>query len=365
MIIDLILGVLFFAGPMRAVQNHESLKMISLLLTAYGIGYVIFSLSMSKIVKVALAKKQMVAAALLISALCLILAFFENIKISLLVFSIIPFGMSLFFNSFQAFMKDVDSGEAKSLTYSSSMYFFAVSTGFAMGPFISGWMREALPWKAVFLFAAAMAMIVAIGALLFKPTHSRRGIGANNQFADKPDLAISGWLGALIGTITLALFLTIYPKQCQAFGMRPGFRGMVIFTQSLVQAFVALSFIKSKNWMFSAKTWPAINFFGIAGLLMLFMAKSPVYLFIAAVALGVFAGSYFFTAVFHSLSHPSKSVRNIAINEASIGSGFLLGPQLVQFTPAASGFTLPYLYVIPALVVLIIFQYIFIKSKSR
>lgn len=364
MIIDLILGVVFFAGPMRAVQNHESLKMISLLLTAYGIGYVVFSLSMSKIVKVALAKKQMVAAALLISAMCLALAVFENIIISLIVFSIIPFGMSLFFNSFQAFMKDVDAGAAKPVTYSSGMYFFAVSLGFALGPFISGWMREVLPWKAVFLFAAGLALIVATAAFLFRPAHSHHNTTDNDHFANKPDLAVSGWLGALFGTVVLALFLTVYPKQCQAFGMRPGLRGMVIFTQSLIQALVALSFVKSKNWMFSAKIWPTINFFGIGGLLILFLAKTPLYLFIAAVALGIFAGSYFFTAVFHSLSHPSKSVRNIAINEAAIGSGFLLGPQLVQLTPATSSFTLPYLYAVPALVLLIIFQYIFIKSKN-
>ena len=102
MIIDMVLGVIFFAGPMRAVQNHESLKMISLLLTAYGIGYVIFSLLMSKIVKVRLAKAQVVGAAFIISILCLILSFSESIKISLLVFSILPFGMSMFFNSFQA-----------------------------------------------------------------------------------------------------------------------------------------------------------------------------------------------------------------------------------------------------------------------
>ncbi|NOY60260.1 MAG: MFS transporter [Calditrichaeota bacterium] len=365
MIIDMVLGVIFFAGPMRAIQNHESLKMISLLLTAYGIGYVIFSLLMSKIVKVRLAKAQVVGAAFIVSILCLILSFSESIKISLLVFSILPFGMSMFFNSFQAFMKDVDSGEAKPLTYSTSMYFFAVSIGFALGPFISGWMREVLPWKSVFLFAAAMAMIAAIGAFLFKPAHSSREIAANTQFADKPDLAISGWIGALTGTIILALFLTIYPKQCQAFGMRPGFRGMVIFLQSIVQAFVALSFIRSKNWMYSAKIWPLINLFGIASLLILFIAKTPLYLFVAAVALGFFAASYFFAAIFHALSHPSQSVRNIAINEASIGVGFFLGPQLVQLTPASSDFALPYLYAVPALAALIIFQYIFIKSKSR
>ncbi len=364
MIIDLILGVVFFAGPMRAIQNHESLQMVSLLITAYGIGYVIFSLSMSKIVKVALAKTQMVAAALLISALCIALAFFENIKISLLIFSVIPFGMSLFFNSFQAFMKDIDSGTAKPLTYSSSMYFFAVSTGFALGPFISGWMREVLPWNAVFLFAAALAMMVAISAFLFRPAHSHQNLKTNTQFANKPDLAIPGWLGALFGTIVLALFLTVYPKQCQAFGMRSGFRGMVVFSQSIIQALVSLSLIKSKDWMYSAKIWPTINIFGISGLFILFLAKSPVYLFVAAVALGIFAGCYFFIAVFHALSHPSKSVRNIAINEAAIGSGFLLGPQLVQLTPATSSFTLPYLYAIPALAALIIFQYIFIKSKS-
>ena len=365
LVMNIITGILFFAGPMRASENGASVQMVSMVFTTYGIGYVIFSLLMGKMIKVHLAKIQMVASSLFISILLVVLALSNEMSIVMVVYCLFPFGTAMFFNAFQTFMKDVEGGQAKPLTHSVGMYFASVSIGFAIGPFLSGWLREFMPWSLSFLTAAILAFVVAITAYFFKPIHSSILKKADTQFADKPDLAISGWVGALFGTIALSLWLTLFPKVCEYFDLRPGFRGMVLFVQHIFQAAIALWLIKSKTWLFKQHLAPLYNVFGIIALFIAFITSSPYVLFIAALFFGAFAANFFFTAIFHSLSHPSKSVRNIAINESAIGAGFFLGPQLVNITGLYTNFRTPYLFALAGLFIVITFQYFFIRSKTK
>ena len=365
LLIDIILGLFIFAGPMRAVENGVSLGMISLLITAYGIGYVLFSLFMSKIIRVRYARLQMVGASLLIAALSITLAFTANIYITLIVFSILPFGTSLFFNSFQAFMKHVGSNKATPMNMSVAIYVLSWSIGFALGPFFGGWIREYFSWHMAFLFAAILGIIVALVAFYFNP------VGEESQaeppiidHSGDPDLALSGWVGVLTTAIVLSLFLTLFPKQTEMMGMRPGFRGMVIFLQNMVQAGVVFLYARHYRWVYNVAVAPFVGILGVVALVCLYYATQPFLLFVAAVLFGVFGAGYFYAAIYHSLSHPSKSVRNISINEASVGTGFLLGPQLVHLSSSPTTFTRPYLYAILIIAALIVFQYIFIKNKT-
>jgi MFS family permease len=364
LVMNIITGILFFAGPMRATENGASVQMVSMVFTTYGIGYVIFCLLMGKIVKVHLAKIQMVASSLFIAILLAVLAASENITITMVIYCLFPFGTAMFFNAFQAFMKDVNSGQAKPLTHSVGMYFASVSIGFALGPFLSGWLREFLPWSLSFLTAAILSLIVAIATYFFKPQHSSTSQKEDTQFADKPDLALSGWVGAMFGTIALSLWLTLFPKVCEYFDLRPGFRGMVLFVQHIFQAGVALSLMKSKTWLFKPHLAPLYNLSGVLALFIAFFTSSPFMLFIAALFFGTFSANFFFTAIFHSLSHPSKSVKNIAFNESFIGAGFFIGPQLVSLTGLYTNFRTPYLFALSGLFIVMIFQYFFIRTKS-
>jgi MFS family permease len=364
LVMNIIIGILFFAGPMRATENGASVQMVSMVFTTYGIGYVIFSLLMGKMIKVHLAKIQMVIASGLISILATILAMSDNTTTAIIIYCLFPLGTSMFFNAFQTFMKDVNSGHAKPLTHSVGMYFASVSIGFALGPFLSGWLREFFPWSMSFLAAAILSIVVAVTAYFFKPKHSLATNKADTQFADKPDLAAAGWVGAMFGTISLALWLTLFPKLCEYFGLRPGIRGMVLFLQNIFQAGVALYLMKSKTWLFKAHLAPLYNLLGVIALYIAFITTTPLFLFIAALFFGAFAANFFFTAIFHSLSHPSNSVKNIAINESFIGAGFFIGPQLVNFTGLYTSFRTPYLFALSGLFIAMIFQYFFIKYKT-
>lgn len=363
LLIDVILGLFIFAGPMRAVENHQSLSMISLMLTAYGVGYIFFSLSMSKIVKVKYARLQMAVASLLIALLSTVLSFSADIYVTLVVFAILPFSISLFFNAFQAFMKHVGGNKSKPLKQSVATFIFSWSIGFALGPFISGWIREYFSWSIGFMFASVLAVAVSVITFVFNPV-SEGDKPAQVDNLQQPDLVLTGWAGAMTVAIVLSLFLTLFPKQSDAMGMRPGYRGMVIFFQNIVQAGVVFIYARRTRWMFNASIAPLFGLFGMGAMLCLYFTTRPAFFFFAAALLGVFGAGYFYTAVYHALSHPSKSVRNIAVNEASVGTGFFLGPQLIRLADNPQSFTQPYLYAIFILAALMVFQYIFIRRKS-
>lgn len=365
MVMNIITGTIFFAVPMRAVENGATTSMVSLIFTTYGIGYVIFCLSMSKIVKVRLAKMQMVVSSLLMTLLLFCLAFFESNMVALVVFGLFPFGTAMFFNAFQAFMKDVDSGRSRPLTYSVGFYFASVSVGFALGPFVSGWMREYSSWTGSFILVALMALAVALASYWFKPEHNKEAVEPDRTFIDKPDLALSGWIGALFGSLALSLWLTMFPQLCEHFGFRPGIRGMLLFIQHIFQAGVALALIRSRTWIFHPIKAPYYNLFGMAALAIAYFAGKPGFLVPASLFFGAFSAHFFFTAIFHSLSHPSKSVRNIAINEAAIGVGFFAGPQLVNLVSQGWDFRAPYLMAGAGLLVVIVFQYTIVNLKTR
>ncbi len=366
LLINMIVGVLIFVGPMRAAENNLSLTKISLMITSYGLGYILFSLFMGKIVKPHLAKYQIVGGTVFIFLLCLILGMVNNSTLMIIIYSIIPFGASLFFNAFQAFMKDVHDINARPISWSVSSYIASLTFGFAFGPFISGWIREISSWNAAYFFASGVALIVAICALFFNPVKSDKGNNnVDYSYVKKPDLSLSGWAGSFTGILILSLFLTIFPKQSEQLELRPFITGLVIFLLNIVQPVYVRLYARHHNWVYKYNVAPFINLLAIVALLCFYFAQNTLGLYAGAILFGMFLSTVGFTAVFHSLSHPVKSVRYIAVNETVVGAGFLLGPQLIHIRPAMTDFTFSYYVAIFLVVLLILFQFIYIKMKTQ
>jgi len=364
--INMIVGVLIFVGPMRAAENNTSLTMISLMITSYGLGYILVSLLMGKIVKPRIAKYQIAGGTFFISLLCLILGAVNNTIWMIVIYLILPLGASLFFNAFQAYMRDVQNSNAGPLARSVTSYLASLSLGFALGPFISGWIRELSSWNIAYFFAAVMALIVALCALFFKPKNSTPGKeSVDYSYAEKPDLSLSGWAGSFTGILIISLFLTIFPKQSEILELRPYIKGLVVFLLNIVQIIYVQLYARHHNWIYKYSIAPFVHLLAVVALLSLYFARSTMGLYIGAIFLGMFSATVFFTAIFFSLSHPTKSVRYIAINETAVGLGFLLGPQLIHIRPGMTDFKFSYFVALFLVVLLIIFQFIFIKMKTQ
>ena len=365
-IINIAFGILIFVGPMRAVENGENLSAISLMITGYGIGYVLSSMWMGKIVRVRYAKWQVIGAALLIACFCSILVFVDDILASIVIYTLFPGGTALFFNAFQTFMKDVESTRSSSMSLSVGRYICAFGLGFACGPFISGWIREYLQWNIAFVIAAMLALMVAALALFLNPKRrSQTIIPESGATGDKPDLALAGWIGSFVGSAVMSLYLTLFPEHSEAMNLSPVFRGSIIFLMGILQGLVALFYGKTRYWMYRYDVVPVLNLFGIVSLVVLYFLVDPRLFYFVSLCLGVFAASFFFIAIYHSVSHPSKSVQNIAVNETVIGLGFLVGPQFIRLIPDGLGFKSAYLFAIFPLVLVMVFQFAIIKKKHR
>ena len=102
--------------------------------------------------------------------------------------------------------------------------------------------------------------------------------------------------------------------------------GAVLFIYCVAQAALAYGLRRSRLWMYRPLPLIAFGLAGVIGLTLLAVARSALVFYCAAVCTGVYTGSTFFYLVFHSLVHPTRSARYVAINEAVVGMTGIVAP---------------------------------------
>ena len=103
--------------------------------------------------------------------------------------------------------------------------------------------------------------------------------------------------------------------------------------------------------MYLVKPVLLFGFSGILGLLLFGSAASVKLFCLAAICFGIYSGSFFFYFVFHSLVHPTRSSRYVAINETVVGICGIVGPLTGGLMADHWGFGAPY-YFMAAMVAL-------------
>ncbi len=363
--INLIVGVLMFVGPMRASEQGASLTAISLMLTNYGVGYIVFSLLMGRVVKDHLAKIQVMVAAFAVAVMCFVLGFIDQVVWVIVIYTFIPLWTSLFFNAFQSYMKHVQIQNEKPMAYSISSYLAALAVGFALGSMLSGTIREYMSWNAAYFTAGIIALSISGMVLFIRPENTGNTVQSNATVVPKrPVLTFAGWSGSFSAIIIISLFLTIFPKQSELLQLSSLQKGLVIFLYNIIQA-VAVQFLpKNYTWLYQYKKAPLASLFGIVCLVLFFIASNVYVMYLGALFLGVFATITFFAAILHSMADLEHSVRNIAINETAVGTGFLVGPQFIHLTLGFGDFRAAFLSVALGIVLMMIFQFIYIRNKT-
>jgi len=143
-----------------------------------------------------------------------------------------------------------------------------------------------------------------------------------------PDLAWMGWVFSGLGCLAARLILGVFPSSGAAHHVSKIEQGLALFILSAVQAFVGLGLGRFRWWMYRPGPIFAAGLFGIAGLTIFSLARSAGLFYVAAACFGIYSGMFFFYLVFHSLVHPERSGRYIAVNEATVGLMSLAGPFL-------------------------------------
>jgi DHA1 family quinolone resistance protein-like MFS transporter len=281
---------------------------------------------------------------------------------------------ALFFIPFQVFMKAVDGVDNKPIAFSTGMYTFAWSFGFALGPFISGLLMDAgtvLPdgsktgWKYACYFAALASVAAAAGIYRLKHlAHSQPAAAgqapaapAATKYARQPDLAWLGWVGGGAGVILIAIVRAVFPSRSEnELHLAQSTLGVVFFLVSLAQALTGLALCRSRYWMYRPSAVAAFGAFGMAGLLALGFGHEPWLLCLGGALFGVYSGSFFFYLVFHALVHPERSSHYVAINEALVGVCSMVGAAAGGWVADVCGFGALYAGGVGLLVLTLAFQ---------
>ena len=330
--VDIMVALLLFVGRHSLASRGLGEETVGSILFCYGGGYCLSSLFMRKIVRVSHARWQMVAALAAAALASSLLASLQQIQLIQILFCLIPFAVSLFFNAFQAFMLDVSHQNAKPLAATAGHYTFSWSMGFALGSLAPGVFKgRGDSWEEIYYLAALIAAGVAVLVFLVKPTGTTRGDEEEEPSIDAVyqggrSLIGPAWLGLMLGGIGWNIFSTYWPVQATQLSFSASVKGVVEFAIALSQSLAALALIYLRGWHHRPLWLLLFGLVGSAALLVFGNSSSPLLFISGAMLFGVYMSSIFIFMVYHAMFDKEKAVKRISMNETFVGLSFLIGP---------------------------------------
>ena len=390
-LMDTIVALSMFTCSVRAARELQlDAFYVASMVPAWGVAYMVTCPLVGRFMNRRNAARLLVLSCLAAALLCGAFTVIESglgMFVGMVVMGVVA---AFFFGPFQIFMAAVDEGGAKPLPFSTGMYTFSWSLGFAAGPFViatftwldmamadghMAWLREfgqllygpadAYGRQFSYLFAILLLLVNAVGiALLARHAHPRETGGATprqalgHNYSRQPNYAIHALVGAGIGIFTISMFRAVFPKYADpaVLDLPTEAQGMVFFVLSLVQGLTGLALSWSKTWMYRALPLALAGVFGIVGLLCLGLGTTlPVFLAGAAIY-GVYSGCFFFYFVFHAIAHPDKASRQVGTNEALVGVMGIAAPFLGGWSVDKFDMRFPFVACAILVVVAVAFQ---------
>lgn len=365
-LMDAIIAQTLFVNGIRLAKMGAADWLISGIWSIWSLPYVCFCLAAPRFLNERNTVKFMLVSCGLIVLQSVLYPFTAGpVSIALLtVLNAVAAGF--FFPTFQVFMKTVSVRNDKPLSHSIAFYTASWSTGFALGPFISGYILEAGPaaWKYSYLVGGGVALVAGVG-IWFMRRFGKPQAGDATEPAPAsvpaqaaPDLAWLGWVAALAALSVIAVIRSLLPAMAEKeIGLPESRQGLVLFLISISQALIGLALCRSRTWMYRPSRILVFGTVGVLGALGFAFSRSLGGLCVSAVLSGLYIGSFFFYLGYHSLVHPTRSVRYISMNEVVVGvTGFLAPASAGLLSDVSHSYVYPYLVGAVLLGAMVLFQ---------
>ena len=325
-------GGMFFITAYRFSAAGCSKLIVTGTMAMWSVIYSLVSLLIGRLTTPKRAPFMLIAAGLLLTFSALGFVVFPSLNLQYLWIALGSVAMAGYCTPFQVFAKDLESGSKGGVVRTTALYTVAWSLGFALGSTVFGMLGK---WQHGFYLNAAMSMVMVLG-VLFLMRIKASGIAkteavaqnnepSENEYAGFPDCALVGWIGAGIGTTTIAVLRTLEPNLAVELGIGKLHGGLILALVSYMQVFMALLLIRTRRWMY--KTYPLVlsGLCGIAGFVLLCLFRQVPLLYAATFLYGIFSGIFYFVTIFHSQVHPTKNAQYVATNEAVVGIVSVIG----------------------------------------
>ena len=336
--IDCVIAQVLFVNMVRAAQTGFSDVVISGIPAALSLSYLVSCWVVGMRLSARNAATMLISACIFLLILCGLFPIAGNIVVVYVLTGAAGVTMGLFFPAFQVFMKEVDRGRDKPLTYSIGLYTFSWSMGAAIGPLFSGFLMETGDngWIHSYVVSGVVCLIAAAGIWLLRhhmEAGSSLGLeGRQNGTTPEcdqchmPDLAWLGWIGMGIGMIVMCGVRGLFPALAEKkLGLAESTQGTVFFLLSFAQGITGLALSRARLWMYRSLPILFLGALGATGVLCLAIGKVWFVFYVGAICFGVYSGFFCFYAVFHCLTHPSKGPRYVSINEMVVAGAGIIG----------------------------------------
>jgi DHA1 family quinolone resistance protein-like MFS transporter len=366
---DMLVAQFMFINAVRLARAGASASVVANTVTVWSVVYLLACPVIGRFVTAANAARMMVGSMAGLAVIAALFTVLEGIAWVYILMALAGIATALFFPPFQVFMKAVDRVDNKPMTYSTGLYTFAWSIGFAIGPFVSGFLMELGPsgWKYACWFAVVAAVVTGIAVLCLKHLAQGQPVTSSPEpdvvrkpaadYSRQSDLAWMGWIGGGVGVILITFVRAVFPVRAEAdLHLAQSTQGLIFFLVSFFQAVTGLALCRSRYWMYRPSAIAAFGLLGVLGTLAFGFGHSTLALLAGAVVFGVYAGSFFFYLVFHALVHPQRSSQYVAINESVVGICSMVGAIVGGWVADRFGFGTLYAIGMATLVLTLAFQ---------
>jgi MFS family permease len=351
-LIDMVVAQFLFINTVRIVRMGASAATSAGVTTAWSLAYLLACFLAGRLATPRNSANWMIFSCVSLTAMATLGLFLPGITAIYVVTGLAGAAAAFFFPPFQLFMKAVDQGDNKSLAYSTGLYTFSWSAGYAIAPLISGVLMATGTngWRLALASSACAAALTTYGIVRLKhlakpdsePADERTPkprAAAPNPYAGMPDLAWLGWLGAGAGMLAISVIRAVFPGHAvNTLKIEDTPLGTLFFLLSMAQAITGLVLCKSRIWMYRALPVCAAGTLGVIAMVCLALGTSMVPLAVGAILFGIYSGSFFFYMVFHAIAHPARAPIYVAINEAVVGACGIIAPIVGGLLADRAGF---------------------------
>lgn len=270
--------------------------------------------------------------------------------------ALIGLATALFCAPVQVFLKKLQQGKSQGLVKASAFYSASWTLGMAVGALLfarlANYFSDA--WQMTYIINIVLSLLMLILPLTAqylagKESGTTGPERAKDPYAEKPDLALFGWVLTVAAFAAVAAFRNLMPTQGRDADLSEVHVGQLVavlyFTHSIVSLFLA----GSKDWMYHKTVICISALCAVTGLLLYIFCFGNLWIMYGgAVLIGFFSGIVGFCLVFYSLANPVRAPKNVAVNEVVVGLTNTLTPILLVgvLTDWTGWIQLPYIVLI-------------------
>lgn len=368
-LIDLVAGQFFLIYPILLARQGQTDFVISLLISTWGICYALFASFAGRIVTPENASRVLVRSCIALTVLCCAMSMSDHLPWVFTCTGLFGTCGAFFFPPFQVFMKKVQAARSRPVIHSVGLYTFAWSMGIAVGPYIAGQLMKGNVdgWRLCYQMDAVFCLLCLVGVRFIDARTSGKVATAEPETvivpgmtsrAVLPDLAWLGWVGTGAGLVALTFIRALFPAMSvKELHLGEDIQGTVFFLMCFMQGMSGLVLSYSGRFMYNPFAPLLFGVLGVAGSLCFVFGGTPVVFYLGSLGFGTYAGFAFFYLVFHSIVHPTKSSRYIAVNEAVVGlSGILGSPIAGALSDMTHNYRVPFGTAVGIIIAVTVFQ---------